>query len=139
MLYFRNDWSKPKYFQSSAVMCNASIIETLPQLQPLYQNNPQSIILLSVSPSGILPLLLFFHRPFQVNHLKDFLFLISQRGGTTRPHLKQMTGAILAVNQGMLLNTKLTDNLPPFVSVGDDLCIQYKVSALFQNPPNHNS
>lgn len=74
-----------------------------------------------------------------MNHLKDFLFLISQHGGTTRPHLKQMTGAIPAVNQGMLLNTKPIDNLPPFVSVGDDLCIQYKVSALFQNPSNHSS
>lgn len=74
-----------------------------------------------------------------MNHLKDFLFLISQHGDTTRPHLKQMTGAILAVNRGMLLNIKLIDNLPPFVSVGGDLCIQYKVSALFQNPSNHNS
>lgn len=59
-----------------------------------------------------------------MNHLKDFLFLISQHGDTTRPHLKQMTGAIPAVNQGMLLNIKLIDKLPPFVSVGDDLYIK---------------
>lgn len=62
--------------------------------------------------NSLLPLLSFY-RLFQVNRLKDFQFLISQHGDTTRLHLKLMTGAILAVNPGMRLNTKLIDNLPP--------------------------
>lgn len=52
------------------------------------------------------------HRHFQVNHLRDFRFLISLHGVITRPHLKLMTGAIPAENLGMPQNTRRNSNFP---------------------------
>lgn len=55
-----------------------------------------------------------FFRHYQVNHLKDYQFLISQLGDITKPLQKRMIGVTLAVNPGMLPSIKLTDNSSTF-------------------------